>query len=76
MVSPTELTHFIQYLKRGQGNDICISKGTTVGGMQPSNAVWMLNKTTQIAANRELVTPEVSSYMWTHTHILAEVGLE
>jgi len=69
VVSLTELTHFIQYLK--QGNDICISKGWKAA----LKCCLGAEQTTQIAGNGELVTPEVSSYMWTHTHILAKVSL-
>jgi len=69
VVSLTELTHFIQYLK--QGNDICISKGWKAA----LKCCLGAEQTTQIAANGELVTPEVSSYMWTHTCILAKVSL-
>ena len=67
----TELTRFIQYLKRERGHAIRISKGTTVVGKQPSSAVWVLNKSVHITAKGELLTPEASSYMWTPTCILA-----
>ena len=59
----TDLTRFIQFLKRSQATTIKIRKGITVVGKQPNSDVWVLNATTQVRSSGEVVLPTQSEFV-------------
>ena len=60
----SELTRFIQFLKRRDRGVISIAKGTVLIGQQPSSSVWVFNENTQITRDGTL-NNTTESYVWT-----------
>ncbi|XP_064393840.1 uncharacterized protein LOC135341260 [Halichondria panicea] len=70
--SDSELTRFLQFLKREHASDIKISKGTTVIGCQPGSDVWVFGDDIHIKSNGECISATESPYVWSPNCIMAQ----
>lgn len=61
-MSEAQFSLFFQFLKKDVAN-LPIVKSTTHVGEQ-SDGVWVLNQTTQINANGDLIAEENQEYVW------------
>ena len=62
--------------KEGQGDQKCSLQAVSCIGRQPESKVWVLNSTTQIASDGELIPKEQQEFLWITDKIIALRGLD
>ena len=70
-LNDSDLTRFLQSLKRHPESQIDIAKGSVLIGQQPSSSIWVLNNSLQLTSKGVLPLPGASPYVWTPTIILS-----
>lgn len=66
----------VSTFKEGRGDQKCSLQAVSCIGRQPESKVWVLNSTTQIASDGELIPTQEQEFLWITDKIIALRGLD